>query len=159
MKVKMTSLFSGALLVAGFFSTAYAQVPAYSKGLTIEMANKCLAAAQAEARKNSWFMVISVVDDGGHLVALARMDNAQIASVKISIAKARAANNFRRPTKVFQDRVKDDASVLGLPGAITSEGGVPLMLDGKIIGAVGASGGTSQQDGVVAKACADIIGK
>src|SRR5258705_2095349 len=104
-------------------------------------------------KKNNWNMVISVVDDGGHLVALARLDNTQIASVRISIDKARAANNFRRPTKVFQDRAATDVVVLGLPGAITSEGGLPLVLDGKIIGAIGSSGGTSAQDGQVSKAC------
>jgi glc operon protein GlcG len=104
-------------------------------------------------------MAITVVDDGGHLMAIARLDNTQIASIRISMAKARAANNFKRPTKVFQDRAATDAAVLGLPGAITSERGIPLVLDGKIIGAVGASGGTSVQDGQVAKACADNIGK
>lgn len=158
MKRTALSIIFGTLLAAVPFSTSFAQAH-YSKGLTYEMAGKCIAAAHAEAKKNNWFMVTSVVDDGGHLVALGRMDNAQIASIKISVAKARAANNFRRPTKVFQDRVKDDVSVLGLPGAITSEGGVPLMMDGKIIGAVGSSGGTAQQDGVVSKACTDAIGK
>ena len=137
---------------------AFAQ-QAYGNALNLEMARKCIAAAEAEAKKNSWAMAITVVDDGGHLMAFARMDNTQIASVRISIAKARAANNFKRPTKVFQDRAATDVAVLGLPGAITSEGGIPLVLDGKIIGAVGASGGTSAQDGQVSKACADNIGK
>lgn len=158
MKRTTLSYFLGALLTSIPFSTPFAQAP-YSKGLTYDMASKCIAAAHAEAKKNNWFMVTSVVDDGGNLVAVGRMDNAQIASIKISIAKARAANNFRRPTKVFQDRVKDDVSVLGLPGAITSEGGVPIMMDGKIIGAVGNSGGTAQQDGISSKACTDAIGK
>ena len=143
-----------------WLSTAHAQAPApYAKGLTLDMAGKCLNAAQAEANKNKWAMAITVVDDGGHLVAFARMDNTQIASVRISMAKARAANNFRRPTKVFQDRAASDVAVLGLPGVITSEGGLPLMHDGKIIGAVGASGGTAQQDGMTAKACADLLSK
>jgi glc operon protein GlcG len=158
MKRATVAFVIGGLFAAAPFSMSFAQAP-YSKGLTIDMANKCIAAAHAEAKKNNWFMVVSVVDDGGNLVALGRMDNAQIASIKISIKKAKAANDFRRPTKVFQDRVKDDVSVLGLPGAITSEGGVPLMQDGKIIGAVGSSGGTAQQDGIAAKACADSIGK
>ena len=138
-------------------SAAFAQ--AYSNALNLEMARKCIAAAEAEAKKNNWTMAISVVDDGGHLMAFARLDNTQIASVRISIAKARAANNFRRPTKVFADRAATDVSVLGLPGVITSEGGLPLVLDGKIIGAVGASGGTGQQDGVVSKACVNNLGK
>lgn len=159
MKRTTSSFVFGALLVTAPFSTSFAQAPSYGKGLTLDMANKCLAAAQAEARKNNWNMVISVVDDGGNLVALARMDNAQIASTNISMAKARAANNFRRPTKAFADRVKDDPAVAALPGVSVSEGGIPLLLDGKIVGAVGASGGTGQQDGVAAKACADMIGK
>ncbi len=131
----------------------------YGSGLNLELARKCIAAAEAEAKKNSWAMAISIVDDGGHLMAFARMDDTQIASVRISIMKARAANNFKRPTKVFQDRAATDVAVLGLPGAITSEGGLPLVVDGKIIGAVGSSGGTSAQDGQVSKACAENIGK
>ena len=106
--------------------TGHAQ-QAYSNGLTLDLARKCIAAAEAEAKKNNWAMAISIVDDGGWLVAFARMDNTQLASVKISIAKARAANNFKRPTKVFQDRAATDVAVLGLPGAITSEGGIPLV--------------------------------
>jgi glc operon protein GlcG len=159
MKRSTLQLAACALLAAAPISTAHAQA-AYGKGLTLEMANKCLAASQAEARKNNWNMALSVVDDGGHLVAFARMDNTQIASVRISMEKARAANNFRRPTKAFQDRVASgDVAVLGLPGAITSEGGAPLLFDGKIVGAIGASGGTAQQDGQVAKACADALAK
>ena len=137
---------------------AFAQ-PAYSNALNLEMARKCIAASEAEAKKNNWTMAFAVVDDGGHLVAFARVDNTQIASVRIAIAKARAANNFRRPTKVFADRAATDVAVLGLPGVVTSEGGLPLVLDGKIVGAIGASGGTGQQDGVASKACADNIGK
>lgn len=89
-------------------------------------------------------------------MAFARLDNTQIASIRISVHKARAANNFKRPTKVFQDRAATDVAILGLPGAITSEGGIPLVLDGKVIG---ASGGTSAQDGQVSKACSENIGK
>ena len=138
-------------------TSAYAQ--AYGTAISLDLARKCIAAAEAEARKNNWNMVISVVDDGGHLVALARRDSTQIASIRISIMKACAANNFRRPTKVFQDRAATDVAVLGLPGAITSEGCLPLVLDGKIIGAIGSSGGTSAQDGQVSKACSENIGK
>lgn len=92
-------------------------------------------------------------------MAFARMDDTRIGSVRISQEKARSANNFKRPTKAFQDRAATDVAVLGLPGAIPSEGGVPLMLDGKIVGAIGASGGTAAQDGQASKACADNIGK
>lgn len=158
MKRTILSAIACTLVAAAPFSASFAQAP-YGKGMTYEMAGKCIAAAHAEAKKNNWFMVTTVVDDGGHIVAMGRMDNAQLASIKISLMKARAANNFRRPTKAFQDRVKDDVAVLGLPGAITSEGGIPVMMDGKIIGAVGSSGGTAQQDGMVSKACVEAIGK
>ena len=158
MKRSATGCAFAAALMMVPAGAAFAQQP-YSKGLTLEMARKCIATAETEAKKNNWNMAIAVVDDGGYLMAFARMDNTQIASARIAIEKARAANNFRRPTKAFADRVATDVSVLGLPGVITSEGGLPLVLDGKIIGAVGASGGTGQQDGVASKACADNIGK
>ncbi len=148
----------GAVSVLAAAGAVHAQ-QAYGNALNLELARKCIAAAEVEAAKNSWAMAISIVDDGGHLMAFARMDTTQIASVRISMEKARAANNFKRPTKVFQDRAATDAAVLGLPGAITSEGGLPLVLDGKIIGAIGVSGGTSAQDGQASKACAENIGK
>jgi len=156
MKKSMIAVAVGATLM---ITAGMAGAQAYSKGLTLEMARKCIAAAEAEARKNNWLMAIAVVDDAGLLTAFARMDNTQNASVQIAQTKALAANNFKRPTKVFQDRAATDVSVLGLPGAITSEGGLPLMLDGKIVGAIGSSGGTSQQDGVTSKACVDSFGK
>ena len=159
MKHSMTTC---AIALAMMFSTTTAfaqQPPPYGKGLNLEMARKCIAAAEAEAKKNGWLMAFSVVDDTGHLMAMARMDNTQLASIRISFEKARADNNFRRPTKTFQDRAATDTAVLGLPGVITSEGGVPLVMDGKIVGAIGASGGTSQQDGVAAQACVAGFGK
>ena len=158
MKRSTAGLLLSAAIALAPAATAHAQ-QAYAKGLTLDLARKCIAAAEGEAKKNNWAMAITVVDDGGWLMAFARMDATQLASVKISIQKARAANNFKRPTKAFQDRAATDAAVLGLPGAITSEGGLPLVVDGKIIGAVGSSGGTSAQDGQVAKACAENIGK
>jgi uncharacterized protein GlcG (DUF336 family) len=150
-----------ALLTIGASSltcaTGAANAQAYGSAINLESARKCLAAAEAEARKNNWNMAITVVDDGGHLVAFERLDNTQIASIRISQMKAKAANNFKRPTKVFQVRAASDVAVLGLPGVITSEGGLPLIMDGKIVGAVGTSGGTSAQDGQVSKACADLF--
>ena len=152
---RMTAVLT--LGAASLLIPASAHAQAYGNGLNLDLARKCIAAAEAEAKKNNWNMAITVVDDGGHLMAFARLDNTQIASVRISQMKAKAANNFKRPTKVFQDRAATDVAVLGLPGVITSEGGLPLMLDGKIIGAVGSSGGTAAQDGQVSKACADMF--
>jgi glc operon protein GlcG len=157
MKTSTAILALGATFALAPMSAAFAQ--AYSNALNLDMARKCIAAAEAEAKKNNWNMAFSVVDDGGHLMAFARMDTTQIGSVRISQEKARSANNFKRPTKVFQDRAATDVAVLGLPGAIPSEGGLPLMLDGKFVGAIGSSGGTSAQDGQASKACADNIGK
>src|SRR5215831_778211 len=130
------------------------------KALTLEVAKQIAAAAEKEAAANKWTMVIAIVDDGGNLVLLQRMDETQIGSIEVAIQKARSAISFKRPTKVFEDAVAGGrTAILKLPGAIPVEGGVPLMADGKIIGAIGCSGGTSQQDGVVAKAGADALGK
>jgi len=143
-------------------SVAHAQamrVP-YSKALTVDMAKKCIAAAEAEAKKNSWNMAVAVVDDGGHLVAFSKMDNTQIASIRIAIDKAQTANNFRRPSKALEDALAGGRmAILGLAGATPLDGGLPLVLDGKIMGGVGASGELGGQDAQVAKACVDNMGK
>ena len=102
-------------------------------------------------------MAIAVVDISGQLVAFAKMDQTQTASVRIAQKKAMTAANFRRPSKVFEDAVKDRPAVLGL-GVMPIEGGIPISIDGKIIGAVGASGGSAPQDGTVSRACLDAIG-
>ena len=136
-----------------------AAAPQYgTPGVNLEAAKKAIAAAAAEAQKNSWPVAIAVVSNGGHLVAFERLDGTQFASIKIAQDKARAAAMFRRPTKAFEDRVAAGGvgvAVLSLEGVVASEGGVPLMRDGKIIGAIGVSGVTSAQDGQVAKAGAD----
>jgi uncharacterized protein GlcG (DUF336 family) len=123
-------------------------------GITLEQAKKAVDAAEAEARKNGWTMAIAVVSNGGWLVHFSKMDNTQFASIEIAQHKARASAIFRRPTKVFEDRLAGGGAglaVLTLDGAIAVEGGVPLMVGGKVIGAIGCSGGTAQQDG---QACA-----
>ena len=145
------------LAVNGF---AQAQAPAYGNEVTLDMAKKVMAAAEAEAKKNNWTVVIAIVDTHGLLVMLQRLDNTQTASVKVAIEKARTAAMFKRPSKVFEDAVAGGRlTLLGVPGATPIEGGLPLMQDGKIIGAIGVSGMSSQQDGQVAKAGADIVGK
>ena len=132
----------------------------YGSALTLDMARKCVAAAVAESRKNNWNMAIAVVDTGGHLVAFERMDNTQIGSVRVALDKAETANNFRRPTKALEDAVAGGRNaLLALRGATPLEGGVPLTLDGKIIGAIGVSGELSGQDAQAARACADNLGK
>ena len=145
----------GALSAAAM---AQSPPPAYGESVTLDQARKCMAAGEAEMKKNGWQMVITVVDTGGFAVAVARVDGAQYASVEISRAKAWAAAGFRRPTKVFFEGVgKGNTYLMSLPGVVASEGGIPIMMGGKIVGAVGVSGGTGQQDGVAAQACVDAL--
>jgi uncharacterized protein GlcG (DUF336 family) len=131
-----------------------ANVP-YGVSISAETAKKLAAAALAEARKNNWAMAVAVVDTGGYLVYFERMPDTQLGSVEISIEKAKSAALFRRPTKAFQDTVAaggEGLRILRLTGAVPVEGGIPIIVDGKLIGAVGASGGSSDQDGRTAQA-------
>jgi uncharacterized protein GlcG (DUF336 family) len=153
------SLVAGLALssVAFCATTASAQL-ADKKALTLDAAKKVAAAAEVEAKKNNWRMVIAVVDEGGHLVYLQRIDETQTGSIDVAVQKARSAAAFKRPTKVFEDAVAGGrTALLGLSGAVPIEGGLPLVVDGKVIGAIGASGGTAPQDGQVAKAGADAL--
>lgn len=127
------------------------------KALNLELAKHLAAAAEAEARKNGWNVVIAIVDDGGHLIYLQRMDDTQYASVHVATRKAQTAIGFKRPTKAFEDTVAGGkTAVLGLP-ILPLEGGLPLTAAGKMIGAIGVSGVTSQQDGMIAKAGVDAL--
>ena len=131
------------------------------KGLTLEVAKTVAAAAEEEAVKNKWNVVIAIVDDGGSLVYLQRLDETQIGSIEVAIQKAKTAVNFKRPTKALEDAVMSGGRtvVLSLPGALPIEGGLPLMVDGKLVGAIGVSGVTAPQDGQIAKAGADALAK
>jgi uncharacterized protein GlcG (DUF336 family) len=123
------------------------------------MAKKAMAAAEAEATKNQWAVAIAIVDSGGNLVILHRLDNAQLSSVRIAEEKARTSAEFRRPTKALEDALAGGGIGLRVLtfGASLAEGGVPIVHDNKIIGAIGASGVASHQDAQVAKAGADAI--
>ena len=161
MKNILKSLCLLAAVLGGFCaSSLHAQLPT-KKTLSLEAAKKLAAIAEAEAAKNKWTMVITIVDDGGNLVYLAKMDGTQIGSIDVAIKKARTAIRFKRSTKVFEDgMLKDGRTVVAtLPDVIAIEGGLPLVVDGVPIGAIGVSGGTSAQDGVAAKAAADAIGQ
>ena len=119
---------------------------------------KIAAAAEAEAAKNNWNVSIAIVDEGGHLVLLHKRDNTQYGSIDISIQKAQTAAGFKRATKVFEDAIAGGrTAILGIEQVLPLEGGVPLVFNGQIVGAIGVSGVTSQQDGVVAKAGADAL--
>lgn len=144
------------LLLSG--STALAELPT-KPVLTLEAAKKLAAAAEEEAVKNKWNMVIAIVDDGGSLVYLQRLDGTQIGSIDVALHKARTAVHFKRPTKALEDAVTGGRTVVLALGAMPIEGGIPLMVDDKLIGAIGVSGAAAQQDGQVAKAGADALPK
>jgi glc operon protein GlcG len=133
----------------------------YGPPITAECAEAVIHAAVAEAAKRGWPLNIAVVDSGANLVAFLRMDGAQIASVAVSQHKARTAAKFRRPTKAFEDAIQksDFKYTMTLDDVIASRGGIPLIEDGKLIGAVGCSGGAGSQDEVVCTAAAAIINK
>ena len=125
--------------------------------LTLDGAKKIAAVAEAKAKAEGARVVIAVVDDGGSLLFLERLDDTQVASVNVGIDKARTAAIYRRPSKVFEDQVKNGrVSALALHGAVALQGGVPIIVEGKVIGAIGVSGETPSQDEDIAMAGAAI---
>lgn len=137
------------------------QVP-YGPPISLEEAKKVVAAAEAEARKNNWNVVIVVLDSGGHLVMLQRLDGAQLGSIEAAKEKAYSAVLYRRSTKVFQDLIAQGGTnlrVLKLPDASPVDGGIPIVVSGRIIGAIGVSGAATEQDAQVAQAGAVALGK
>jgi uncharacterized protein GlcG (DUF336 family) len=136
------------------------QAPGYGNPINLETARKVAAAALAEGKKNGWTVAVAIVDPAGDLVYFERMDDTQIASAQICQDKARTAARFKRPSKSFEEALAGGRlAILGLGGATPVEGGIPLVVAGKIIGAIGVSGVTSQQDGVCAQAGVDVLGK
>jgi uncharacterized protein GlcG (DUF336 family) len=131
----------------------------YGLPISLDRAEGIIRAALAEAKKRNWKMNIAIADSGGNLVAFQRMDGAMLASIQIAIHKAKAAVTFRRPTKVFEDGVNlmHLNYLLAFDGVIASRGGIPLIEQGRIVGAIGVSGGTDSQDEVVSKAGAAVI--
>lgn len=149
----MPSFILRAAVCAALVMPAFSWQLATKKSLTLAAAKQIAAAAEAEAAKNNWNVVIAVVDDGGHLIYLQKMDETQVGSVRVAQEKAQTSVNFKRPTKAMEDAVAGGRNVvLKLPGALPVEGGLPIMADGKLIGAIGVSGVTSQQDGQIAAA-------
>ena len=141
-------------------AAAQGQPNMYGPTITADQAKTVAAAAVAEAKKNQWTMAVAIVDTAGDLVYFEKMDNTQVGSIDVAIAKARASARFKRPTKAFQDALAAGGEgwrILSLEGAVAVEGGVPLIVGGKIIGAIGASGGASQQDGMTAAAGAGTL--
>ncbi len=149
-------VFVSAVFVSLMASSALAQLPnPYGMTINGESARKVAAAALAEARKQNWNMAVAIVDPAGDLVYFEKLDGTQAASVTIAIDKARSSARFKRPTKVLQDALAAGGAglrLLGLDGVVPVEGGVPILMDGRIVGAIGVSGGTSEQDGQIATA-------
>ena len=159
-KAILASMAFGAMVFATDARAQQAGPPEYGPGMNLEIASKAVNAAMAEAKKNGWNLAIAVTTNGGHLVHFSRMDNTQFGSIKIAQHKARAAATFKRPTKAFADAIAANpanVALLSLDDVIASEGGIPLMLNGKMIGAIGCSGATGAQDGVACTAGAAAL--
>ncbi|MFM2123699.1 MAG: hypothetical protein RL328_150 [Acidobacteriota bacterium] len=152
-----------------FCAVSFAQTPLvppantpYGISISPDAAKKVAAAAVAEAKKNGWAMAVAVVDAGGFLVYFERMPDTQLGSVEVAQEKAKSAALFRRPTKAFQDTLAGGGAgmrILALTGAVPVDGGFPIIVDGKVIGAIGASGGSSEQDAQTAQAGVNAAGK
>lgn len=137
---------------------AHAQQASYGNAINLDTAKKVAAAAALEARKSNFKMAIAIVDNHGFQIYFEVLDDTQTASTNIAIQKARTAAMLRRPTKALEDGVAGGRNALmSIPDTIMIEGGEPLVLDGKVIGAIGVSGGSSAQDGQVARAGAQVI--
>ena len=153
--------FLGAVAMLSLPLLAGAQTaPPYGPPITLDQAKKAVAAAQADARKNKWDVVVAIVDPAGQLVLLEKMDNTQNAASEVARQKASSAALYRRPTKAFQDGLAAGGAglrILRLEGAVPLDGGLPIVVDGKIIGAIGVSGVASEQDGQIAKAGTEAL--
>ena len=150
--LKTVILTAGLVALTGGASAQLANKTA----LTLDAAKKIAAAAEADAKAKGARVVIAVVDDGGALLLLERLDDTQVASVDVGIGKARTAAIFRRPSKVFEDQIKDGrVAALALTGATPLQGGIPIIFEGKVIGAIGVSGETPLEDEEIAKAGAE----
>lgn len=159
--LSLTLISSIALAQAEKAQPAPAIVP-YGESITLEAAKKLANAAQAFATGKQWTIVIAIVDTGGNLVLLEKMDNTQVGSIDVAMGKARTANNYKRPTKSFEDAIANGGvglRVLSLPNVIPIEGGEPILLNGKIIGGIGVSGMQATQDEEVVKAALAVLSK
>src|SRR2546426_1065536 len=157
----LAKMFVLLLALIGALGSSVAQMPnPYGSPISLENAKKAAAPALAEAAKNNWNVAVAIVDPAGNLIYYEKMDNTQLGSANVAIDKARSAALFKRPTKAFQDALAaggDSVRLLRIQGVVPVEGGIPLVADGKIVGAIGVSGVTSAQDNQCAKAGADTV--
>ncbi|MEN2282436.1 heme-binding protein [Algoriphagus sp. SE2] len=152
----MKNIFFALIVFLSINGTSKGQTQAY---INFETATMISDAAQKKAVEEGWNMVIVILDGGGNLISLRRMDGVQIGSIDVAIAKAKSAVYFRRPTKIFEDAMKNEGGgrIATLPNAVAIEGGLPIFKDGVCIGSIGISGATSAQDGIVAEAGISVI--
>ena len=163
--MRLRVLIISGLATAFAFSAQVAAQPApppdYGSPITLDQAKEAASTAQAEANRNGWRIAVAVVDPGGYLIYFERTDGSQNASALLAEAKARTAALFRRPSKVFADQfAAGNTGFMSFPDSarpIASEGGVPIIVNGRLIGAIGVSGGTGQQDGIAATAGANTV--
>lgn len=163
----MTLKTFAAVLAAAFLAVcpAVAQqttLPSYGPPITLDMAKKVMAAAEAEAVRNNWAVVITIIDSGGNMVMMQRIDNTQLASISASEGKAQTALAFKRPSKHLEEAVTAGGAgwrLIGVKNVLAIEGGLPIIADGKIIGAIGVSGVLSTQDTQIARAGIEGLGK
>ena len=155
----LTRLLTTLMLTFALVAGASAADLATKQALTLEVAKQMVSAMEKRAAQDGWKVVICILDDGGNLLYLERMDGVQVGSIDVAIAKAGSAFKFKRPTKVFEDGVASRPGLVMLPGALAIEGGLPLEHKGQILGAIGVSGVTSQQDGIIAQAGVEALAK
>jgi glc operon protein GlcG len=159
-KQRLLSLAIGTALVLTAATAGAQGPPAYRPPITLDQAKKVMAGAEAEAKKNNWPVVITILDSGGNLVMTHRLDGAQFGSVEVAREKAYSAVAFRRPTKVFEDALAQGGAnlrLLRLSGANPLDGGWPIVIDGKIAGGIGVSGVTGAQDAQIGRAGIDAL--
>jgi uncharacterized protein GlcG (DUF336 family) len=154
----MKRIVAAALLWACFTALSAAELTT-KKALNLEVAKAIAAAGEAHARANNWNVIITILDDGANMLYMQRMDGAQIGSIAVSLRKAQSAINYKRPSKFFADNIAANPGFAMLPGSIANEGGIPIAVDGEIIGSIGVSGATAAQDGMVAQAGVDALPK
>jgi len=157
---RLLSLAIGTALVLTAATAGAQGPPQYGSPITLEQAKKAMAGAEAEAKKNNWPVVITILDSGGNLVMTQRLDGTQFGSIEVAREKAYSAVAFRRPTKAFEDGLAQGGAnlrLLRLTGAMPLDGGWPIVVDGKIVGGIGVSGVTGAQDAQIGKAGVDAL--
>lgn len=153
-----TSLLLLGILLAPLVTAGAAEL-ATRKALTLDVVKAMAESAEAFANKNNWKVAIAILDEGGHLLYFQRANGVQLGSIEIAMRKAESAVKFQRPGKAFADRIPKEPHVMILPGAFPFEGGVPVIWEGQVLGAIGVSGATAQEDAMVAKAGVDALAR